>query len=371
MREMMPAFLDQTLWGQSVGRWIVALTLVVLVPLGLALVRRRVARKWGALAERTQTRVDDAFVGLITATRTWFFVMLGIIAASLVLDVGDLVERRLRTVAVATALLQIGIWGSLAVRLAVRAHFVASDDDPARATGGTVLRLTATVVVWSVVVLMVLANLGVDVTALVAGLGIGGVAVALALQNILSDLFASISILLDRPFVVGDFIIVGDELGTVEKIGIKTTRVRSLSGEQLIFANNDLLTSRVRNYKRMQERRVVFRIGVLYETPADKLEAIPAMLRQVVEGTESTRFDRAHFAAFGDFSLVFEVVYHVLSSDFGVYMDIQQRINLAIYRRFEHEGIGFAYPTQTLHVPGLVAPSRPQAARGRAETQDA
>lgn len=209
------------------------------------------------------------------------------------------------------------------------------------------------VAVWSLVALMMLANLGVDVTALVAGLGIGGVAVALALQNILSDLFASISILLDKPFVVGDFIIVGEELGTVEKIGIKTTRVRSLGGEQLIFANNDLLQSRVRNYKRMDERRIVFRVGIVYETPGDKLEAISGMLREIVEGIEQTRFDRAHFAEFGDFALQFEVVYYVLSSDFAIYRDIQQRINLAIFRRFERESIGFAYPTQMLHIPGL------------------
>jgi small-conductance mechanosensitive channel len=344
--------LERVFWGQSVGRWLVAWSLLVFVPLLAVISRRRIARKWGEIARRTQTQIDDAAVQLIAATRTWFLVVLGVAAASLALDLRAEVEGPLRTGALVAALVQVGIWAALTVDFAVRHHFHGRESESNR-TGASVLRFTALVVVWSLVTLMALANLGVDVTALVAGLGIGGVAVALALQNILSDLFASISILLDKPFVVGDFIIVGEELGTVEKIGIKTTRVRSLGGEQLIFSNNDLLQSRVRNYKRMEERRVVFRIGVVYQTPADKLEAIPAMLREIVESVENTRFDRAHFAAFGDFSLLFEIVYYVLSSDFGVHMDIQQAINLAIFRRFERDEIDFAYPTQTVYAPAL------------------
>jgi len=174
--------------------------------------------------------------------------------------------------------------------------------------------------------------------------------VALAVQNILADLFASLSIALDQPFVIGDFIIVGDYLGTVENIGLKTTRVRSLSGEQLIFANNDLLNSRIRNYKRMGERRVVFSFGVTYQTAYDKLKTIPGVVQDIIESYENTRFDRAHFSEFGDFSLAFEVVYFVRSPDYNEYMDIQQGINLALVEHFEQEGIEFAYPTQTLFV---------------------
>ena len=344
--------LEQVIWGQSVLRWLAAASILALVPFVTTVLRRRIVRKWGDIAARTSTRADDTAVRIIAATRTWFLVALGIMAASLVLELNDRVEGSLRMGALIAALIQAGIWAGIAIEMAIHLYFDSQEEGPAR-TGAGVLRFMARAILWSLVALMILANLGVDVTALVAGLGIGGVAVALALQNILSDLFASISILLDKPFVRGDFIIVGDELGTVEKIGIKTTRVRSLGGEQLVFANNDLLQSRVRNYKRMEERRVVFRIGVVYETPADKLEAIPGALREIVEGMELTRFDRAHFAAYGDFALQFEVVYHVLSSDFAVYMDIQQAINLAIFRRFEREGIAFAYPTQTLHAPGL------------------
>ena len=164
------------------------------------------------------------------------------------------------------------------------------------------------IVLWSVVLLMILDNLGVNITALVASLGIGGIAVALAVQNILGDIFASLSIALDRPFAIGDFIVVGDVLGTVEYIGLKTTRIRSLSGEQIVFSNADLLKSRIRNYKRMTERRVVFGFGVVYQTPHDKLERIPAMVREVIEAQPKTRFDRAHFKEYGDSALAFEAV---------------------------------------------------------------
>ena len=179
---------------------------------------------------------------------------------------------------------------------------------------------------------------------------VGGIAVALASQNILGDLFASLSILFDKPFVVGDFIIVGDMMGTVERVGLKTTRVRSLSGEQLVFSNNDLLSSRIKNYKRMEERRVVFTLGVTYQTNAERLESIPGIIREPIAQEEKVRFDRSHFKGYGDFALLFETVYWVTEPDYNLYMDIQQKINLELFRHFEKQGIEFAYPTQTIHL---------------------
>jgi small-conductance mechanosensitive channel len=209
------------------------------------------------------------------------------------------------------------------------------------------------VVIWSLVLLAALDNLGVDITALVAGLGVGGIAVGLALQDVLKDTFAALSIILDKPFELGDFVVVDDLAGNVEHIGIKTTRVRSLSGEQLVFGNGDLLSSRIRNFKRLVERRGLFTFGVLYSTPADTLERIPEMVREIVDGLETTRFDRAHFKAFGDSSMDFEVVYYVLDAEYLTFMDLQQAINLALVRRFADEGIEFAYPTRTLFLePG-------------------
>ena len=203
---------------------------------------------------------------------------------------------------------------------------------------------------WAVALLLALENLGVNVGTLVAGLGVGGVAIALATQNVLGDVFASVSILLDKPFVVGDFIILDSYMGQVERIGIKTTRVRSLDGELIVFSNADLLKSRIRNYKNLPQRRVVFRVGVVYETPPEVVEKLPGILREVVAGAEGVRLDRAHFASYGDSALVFEVVYYVINGDYNVYMDIQQAINLALFRRFAEVGAAFAYPTQTLRI---------------------
>lgn len=221
----------------------------------------------------------------------------------------------------------------------------------------SLIQLFARAAVWSIAALLVLDNLGFDVTALVAGLGIGGIAIALAAQNILGDLFASLAIILDKPFVVGDFIIFGEFQGTVEKIGVKTTRLRSLSGEQLVCSNSDLLSSRLRNYQRMEERRISFSFGVTYETPFAKLERVADMVREIIENTDGTRFDRAHFASYGESSLDFTVVYYVLSPDYRRYMDIQQSINLALFARFEAEQIEFAYPTRTIHLASGAAPA--------------
>ncbi|HEX7022583.1 MAG TPA: mechanosensitive ion channel domain-containing protein, partial [Trueperaceae bacterium] len=168
---------------------------------------------------------------------------------------------------------------------------------------------------------------------------------------------ASLSITLDKPFVIGDFLTVGEYQGTVERIGLKTTRVRSLSGEQIVFSNADLLNSRVRNYKRMLERRAVFTLRVRYETPAEKLEAIPAMIQGIVESSGPTRFDRSHFKEYGEYGLVYETVYYMLVPDYNEYMDTQQKINLAVYRAFDAAGISFALPTQRLFLQEGVRPS--------------
>lgn len=208
----------------------------------------------------------------------------------------------------------------------------------------------AKVIVWIVGGLLVLSNLGVNITSLIAGLGIGGVAIAFALQNILADLFSSFAIYFDKPFEVGDMIVIGDYRGTVEKIGIKSTRIRSLEGEEIIISNKDLTSARIKNFGSLKERRITFSFGVVYETPIKKLESIPGIVEHILEKIPSARLDRVHFNALGASSLDFQVVYFITSSDYQTYMDAQQSINLELMRAFEKEGIGFAYPTQTLYV---------------------
>jgi small-conductance mechanosensitive channel len=288
---------------------------------------------------------------VIAKTKLLFLIVIGIFVASVFLQLPDRAHSFVSSLLVIALLLQAGVWGITFIASVLEIYQQqALEKNRAAVTTINLIGLASKVALWAIVVLLALDNLGVNVTALVAGLGIGGVAVALALQNILGDLFASLSITFDKPFIVGDFLVIGEHMGSVEHVGLKTTRVRSLSGEQLVFSNSDLLKSRIRNYGRMFERRVVFSIGVTYETPRDKLRLIPTIIREAVEAQEKTRFDRSHFMKYGDYALLFETVFYVLSPDYNIYMDIQQAIYFNIHERFEQEGIEFAYPTQKLFV---------------------
>jgi len=351
--------LSTSLLGNPLRQWAVAVAMTVGAYLALLLVTRLVLRRAAQLAAATHTHWDDLVTDALGRTKGLLLMLVALYVGSLSLELPARAENFLRHLMVIALLVQAGIWLSSAVRAWTELQRrERAEEDPAAVMTMNVLGVTVRIGLWTVVLLVTLDNLGVDVTALVAGLGVGGIAVALAAQNILGDLFASLSIVLDRPFVLKDFIIVGDLLGSVEQIGLKTTRIRSLSGEQLVFSNTDLLNSRIRNYGRMFERRVVFELGVTYQTPRSELEAIPAMIREAVRAEgERVRFDRSHFRSYGDFALVFETVYYVLGPDYNEYMDIQERINLRVHEAFESRGIEFAYPTQTLFVRSSEAPA--------------
>ncbi len=342
-------FLTSRFYDNEIWRWFLTLGIILFVWFVVRVVMRFALRRLHTIVLRTKTRFDDLVVELLEKTKLLFVLVLSFYAGSLALALPDPAGRILRIAFVLMLLLQAGYWGnafaSFWIDRTVRRRM---EEDAGTATSIAALGFLAKVAIWGVVVLLALDNMGFNITALVAGLGISGIAIALAVQNILGDLFASLSIVIDKPFVIGDFIIVGESMGTVERIGLKTTRVRSLSGEQIVFSNGDLLSSRVRNYKRMFERRIDFAFGVIYQTPPDVLERIPEIVREIVEAQEDVRFDRCHFKSFGDFSLDFETVYYVLVPDYNIYMDRQQAINLGIARTFEERGIEFAYPTQTL-----------------------
>lgn len=351
-------FLDRTLLNNTHLAWLIAASAGVFAVVVLRTVQSITRHRLARLAARTATRWDDYVVEMIARTRLLFWLIAGLLIGSLLLDLPARAQSAITIGFVVALLVQAGLWaGALINSVVADYHKKAQKEHPADATTLTLIGLAGRTAVWALVVLLVLDNLGVNITALVAGLGIGGIAVALAMQNILGDLFASLSIVLDKPFVVGDFLMVGEFLGVVERIGLKTTRLRSLSGEQLVFSNTDLLDGRIRNFGRMYERRVVFSLGVTYDTPRDKLKMIPDIVREAVEAQQDTRIDRSHFNKYGDYALNFESVYYVLSADYNRYMDIQQAINFTIHERFEQAGIEFAYPTQTLYV------ARPASAR--------
>lgn len=318
----------------------------------ITLARRRLRN-----ARQTKGTADDFLLDLCHRTNLALIVFPAIWLGSRALVLPKELTSLISTFARLSLLAQSALWSAAILDFFLRRyHRRRAETDPAAVTTIRAFRFGAVFGVWCIAALVALDNLGVDVTTLITGLGIGGVAIALATQNILGDLFASLSIVLDKPFVVGDFIRTGDDLGMVEQIGLKTTRVRSLSGELLVFSNSDLLQSRIRNYKRMEERRILFRIGVVYQTTPSQLRRIPPMVREIIERQPSTRFDRAHFAAFGDSSYDFELVYYVASPDYNVYMDTQQAINLAIVDAFAAGKIELAYPTRTLYLEN--APSQ-------------
>ena len=333
----------------SLAQWLLAVAAALAAWLGLRLVLRGVRGRIRKFAERTKTEWDDLLVDALSRTKSWFLLFVSLWVGASVLELPSRLAVVIGRVAIVAALLQVGVWISTGLAGWLERYTKRElETDRGAATTVSAMGFVAKLLLWSVLLLFALDNVGVDITTLVAGLGVGGIAVALAVQSILGDLFASLSIVLDKPFVLGDFIVVDDQAGNVEHVGLKTTRVRSLWGEQLVFSNSDLLKSRLRNYGRMQQRRVVFRLGVTYQTPREKLEKIPGMIREAIEEQEDTRFDRSHFATYGDSALEFESVYYVLSSDYNVYMDRNQAIYLRIHERFEQEGIDFAYPTQTL-----------------------
>lgn len=362
----MKSILQQKYLGNDPLTWVISIGIAALTFVILLLLNRFVIRKLRALAARTETQIDDVAAEVLSRTRSLMLFIVALVVGAEFLTLRPTVEAILHQGALLAVLVQVGLWGNGALAFWLERSMAQSPT-----TGGagvstmTAIGFVARLVLWSLVLLIALDNLGVDITGLVAGLGIGGIAVALALQSVLGDLFASLSIVLDKPFVLGDFIVVDELSGTVEYVGLKSTRIRSLSGEQLIVSNADLLRSRIRNFKRMEERRILFRFGVTFQTATDKMEHVSQLARAAIEAQAGVRFDRAHFKEFGDSSLVYECVYYVLSPDYNVYMDIQQRINIAIAVALKAEGISFAYPTRTIIVQQNPAPGAGDSTIGR------
>lgn len=344
-------FLETIIYHNPLQDWLAGIGITVIFFLSVLALKGIFHKKLTAFAAKTPTIWDDLLAELIGRLNIAFFLVLAVYFGSLKVSLPDATDIILGHVVGIVSLIQVAILGTHAVSFWVsRFRKQKLESHAGAVTTITSVGFVLRMMIWVILLLIGLDNLGINITTLIAGLGITGIAVALAIQNILGDLFASFSIVLDKPFVIGDFIIIDDYMGSIEHVGLKTTRIRSLSGEQLIFSNADMLKSRIRNYKRMFERRVVFSIGVVYQTPYEKISRIPEMIRNAVEKNQQVRFDRAHFKAFGDYALQFEVVYWIQNPDYNVYMDTQQAINLDIMKQFDEAGISFAYPTQTLMV---------------------
>ena len=344
--------MNNQIFGNTFQAYLVSAAVFFGVLGGLPITKAIALRHLKALAERTTNDFDDLLHDLLRRlVGPFVYLLTALYFATLSLTLPENLGRLLHglfviilTIKVAQTLKEMAAYGIR--KWAERT----TKEDPTSAAMLKNMTLVVRFMIWAAALLFVFDNLGINITAFVAGLGIGGVAIALAAQAVLGDAFSSFAIFADKPFQVGDFIIVGDLLGTVEHVGFKTTRLRSLGGEQLVFSNSDLTSSRIKNYKRMHERRVVFSVGVIYQTSVEKVKALPPMIKRVIEEHQNARFDRSHFQSFGDFALIFETVFYVLSPDYNVYMDLQQSINFRLMEEFQEAGIEFAYPTQQLYL---------------------
>lgn len=332
-------------YQNSILAWLIAAGVLLVVMGALLLLRRLLLNRATKLAARTTTRFDDLLVNILGHTHTLFLFVVALSAASLALVLPKGVPVYIRMALGAAFIIQMLIWGNVGIGCWLTRQ---SRENSGALGTLTAVAFMARLMLWALMIVLLLDNFGVHVTTLIGALGVAGIAGALAAQTVLGDLFAAISIYLDKPFEIGDFIAFDDYLGTVGSVGLRSTRINSLWGEEVIVSNSDLLKSRIKNYKRMRERRVAFNVGVTYDTPREKVESVPGIIRAAVEEQQPVRFDRSHFKGYRESSLDFETVYYVLSPDYNLFMDIQQAINLVLLRRFEAEGIEFAFPTRTV-----------------------
>lgn len=333
------SLLDFVLFGNALRDWLASLGVAVIIVLVAMLAKRLLVRRLSKIAHRTVTRVDDILLETLDRTRIW---LVGVVAIATGVELLDLPHKTIElffkaeTIAV---FVQIGIWGVGLLEGWVRRSQARADHRAAASSSLSALSLIGRLVLWSLVLLLTLENLGVNVNALVASLGITGIAVALAVQNIVGDLFASLVIVIDKPFEIGDFIVIDNFIGTVEHVGIKTARLRSVDGEQIVFSSGDLLRARVRNYKRMHERRVVYNVAVNKDVAPEDLAKIPQQLREVIDAQKQTRFERGHLVEVNAGGAKFEVIYWVLEPDTRFYMDTQQAIKLATLAKLGREKV--------------------------------
>ena len=355
-------FLSNPLQDNTAQDWLIAAVVVVVVTVVLRAVIGIGLKRLKSIASKTETDIDDLVTQLLEKTKFVFVALVALYAGAISLTLPPEVDDILSTILVLGFLVQGAFWANGVVNYMLGSWAQQKfEADPTISTALGSVGFLIRFAVWATFAMLALDNLGIDIGPLVASLGIGGVAVALALQGVLGDLFASLTIVFDRPFAVGDYIQVGDMTGTVQHVGLKSTRILAPTGEQLVFSNADLLGSRIQNFQLRQERRCAFTLGVTYDTPREKLERIPGMIQEIVESHENTRFDRCYFMVFGESALNFETVYHVLVPDFQTYGETHHAINLEIFKRFAEEGIEFAYPSQTIYVEGVKSGVEPGA----------
>ncbi len=325
--------------GNNAYEYLRALIIFIGLIIILKIFKSIIIQKLKKLAKKTKTEFDDILINIFQTIKPPFYLLASLYISIKTLIIPDIASKIINILFIIIIIYEV-------IRaLEKMVDYLFKIKGKENASISRTIKLIIKICIWTFGIILALGNLGVNVTSFIAGLGIGGIAIALALQNILKDIFSNFSILIDKPFEIGDFIKIGNDMGTVEKIGIKTTHIRTLDGEQLIIANSELTDARVQNFKRLEKRRALFNIGVIYETSSEKLAQIPQIIESIIKREKQAEFDRCHFKNFGDFSLNFEISYYANTQDYKEYLDIVEKINLAIIDSFRKENIEFAYPT--------------------------
>jgi small-conductance mechanosensitive channel len=345
---VVPKILEETWLGESMQMWAIALGAFVATVTICRIVKGTLVSWAGRAAEKTSSQVDDAWVRAFEGVALYAYLAAGLAIVREIVGVSRAMQEAMGTTILVLLAVQVALWLQRGVSSFLDV-WAEGQQSAHSATAAGATKFLGKLFIWTFLLLFVLSNIGVELTTIVAGLGVGGVAAALAVQALLSDLIAGLSMYFDRPFDLGDFIIVGDVMGNVAKIGVRTTRIDSLGGEKVVFPNGELASQYIRNFQRMDERRIVFQVGVEYGLSTSKLRLARDLAKEAVVANDQARFDRAHFKGFGAYSLDFEIVYYVLSPDYNVYMDTQHAINMAIYSSYEDNGIAFAFPTRTIY----------------------
>lgn len=359
LQETIDFFINYQILGIALANWALAILVSTISFLCARTVIGFFLKKLHSKSSQPTAHISYITVEVLSGTSNTLLLL-----ASLLIGIGvlDLPERwlgRVSSLWFVVAALQVGLWVNRAIALALSRYFRRHGTHQTF-EGSALATLSlwgAKVFLWVIVVMSMLSNVGVNITAFVASLGVGGIAIALAVQNILADVFASLSIAVDKPFEIGDFIVVGSLSGTVEHVGLKTTRIRSLGGEQIVMANAEMIGSTIQNYKRLQERRIVFEVALTYACSPEQARAVPKLIENIVSHQDKARFDRSHLRTFGESALEFETVYIVLDPSYNVYMDVQQEINLGILEAFNELGVTFAHPSRTIHVASVPSES--------------
>ena len=343
-------FLQYTLWNNTVQQYLIALGVLILSLIVLRIFKLVIVKKLHTISRKTKNELDDILVDVINSIHWPFYVFISLYTALKFIQTPEIVDKVDFYILYFFLAYYVVKGIQNFINIAAEHMIKKSEENGGNTASLNVLKRFLNVIVWVIALILIISNLGFDVTGLVAGLGIGGIAIAFALQNVLEDIFASFSIHIDKPFREGDFIVVGDEKGTVKKIGIKTTRIKALQGEEIVMSNRKLTENIVHNYKKLKKRRATFSFGVTYDTPVSKLKKIPGIIEDIFSKVEKADLDRVHFTEFGDFSLNYDIVFFVDSNKYIVYKDLQQEINLQIKEQFEKQKIEMAFPTQTLFV---------------------